>query len=107
MRRRLRVGRRAERQIREASDWWFENRRAAPELFKMELQRGFELIATQPHLGSPSLGKRTETLEWGILWDVMLSATKLGRTWLVKPKDEQEQEMTKVLTSMASWTDAP
>lgn len=26
----------------------------------MELQRGFELITTQPHLGSPSLGMRTE-----------------------------------------------
>jgi len=57
---RLEVGRRAERQIREASDWWFENRQAAPELFKTELQRGFELITTQPHLGSPSLGKRSK-----------------------------------------------
>jgi plasmid stabilization system protein ParE len=57
---RLEVGRRAERQIREASDWWLENRRAAPELFKAELQRGFELITAQPHLGSPSLSKRTQ-----------------------------------------------
>ncbi len=60
MRFRLRVGRRAERQIREASDWWYENRPAAPDLFKKEVERGFELITRQPHLGSPSLSSRTK-----------------------------------------------
>lgn len=53
------MGRRAERQIREASGWWNENRPAAPDLFKAEIQRGFELVTRQPQLGSPSLGSRT------------------------------------------------
>jgi plasmid stabilization system protein ParE len=45
----------AERQIREASHWWHENRRAVRTLFRQELTRGFELITTQPGIGSRAL----------------------------------------------------
>lgn len=60
---RLEVGRLAERQIREASDWWYENRPAAPDLFKTELRRAFELITSRPLLGSPSRGTRTKNVK--------------------------------------------
>ena len=45
----------AERQIREASQWWHENRPAARPLFRQELTRGFELITTQPRIGTQAL----------------------------------------------------
>jgi len=47
----LRVVTNAERQIREAADWWYENRPAARGLFRRELERGFDLITTQPGIG--------------------------------------------------------
>ena len=56
---RLEVGQRAERQIREASEWWYQNRPSAPDLFKTELRRAFDLITGQPLLGPPSRGART------------------------------------------------
>jgi plasmid stabilization system protein ParE len=56
---RLEVGRQAERQIREASDWWYDNRPAAPDLFKSELHRAFELIASRPLVAAPSGRGRT------------------------------------------------
>lgn len=42
----------AARQIREAEDWWRENRRAAPNAVRLEVQRAFALIASQPRIGS-------------------------------------------------------
>jgi plasmid stabilization system protein ParE len=47
----LRVVTDAEQQIREASDWWHENRPAARGLFRRELRRGFDLITTHPGIG--------------------------------------------------------
>lgn len=64
---RLEVGRRAERQIREASDWWYENRPAAPDLFKTELRRAFDLLTSRPLLGAPSSGLRTKDVRRVIL----------------------------------------
>ena len=55
MRLRLRVVPQAERQIREAARWWHENRASARGLFHRELARGFELITTQPGVGTQSL----------------------------------------------------
>ena len=55
MRLRLLVVRDAERQIRKAADWWYENRPAARELFRRELARGFELITTHPGIGAKAL----------------------------------------------------
>ena len=52
MKRALRVTRKAERQIRQAADWWHENRPIAPNLLHVELTRGFELITSQPNLGT-------------------------------------------------------
>ena len=51
MRLRLEVTALAERQIRVASRWWNENRRAASNLLREELARGFELITTHPEAG--------------------------------------------------------
>lgn len=52
MRLRLRVVPNAESEIRKAASWWRENRLAAQGLFHEELARGFELITTQPGLGT-------------------------------------------------------
>lgn len=54
MRHRLRVVPKAERQIREASRWWYANRPAAPDLLRAELRRGFGLITSQPEIGPPA-----------------------------------------------------
>ena len=48
----IRIVPRAARQIAEASEWWQENRPAAPEALEEELRRGFALIARQPGIGS-------------------------------------------------------
>jgi plasmid stabilization system protein ParE len=53
--RQLRVAARAAGEIRTASQWWLENRRAAPELLRQELEKAFILIATEPRVGSPAL----------------------------------------------------
>jgi plasmid stabilization system protein ParE len=52
---RLLVAANAERQIREAARWWYENRPAARTLLRQELTRGFELITTQPGVGTEAL----------------------------------------------------
>jgi len=41
----LQISPRAARQIEQASDWWYENRLAAPSLFSSELERGFLALA--------------------------------------------------------------
>jgi plasmid stabilization system protein ParE len=55
LRLRLLVVTEAERQIRKAATWWIENRPAAPDLFRRELARGFDLITTQPGIGMKAL----------------------------------------------------
>jgi plasmid stabilization system protein ParE len=47
----LRVGLRAEAQIEEASDWWFEHRPDARGLFDGELERAFASIRQMPGIG--------------------------------------------------------
>ena len=51
LRLRLRVVPTAERHIRIAAQWWHKNRRAAPDLFREELEKAFDLITTQPNIG--------------------------------------------------------
>lgn len=41
----------AARQIRDAESWWRENRRAAPNAVREELERAFSLIVSQPGAG--------------------------------------------------------
>lgn len=48
----LRVTRRAAREIRAASDWWIENRPAAPDAFHDAIRNAFELISTRPNIGA-------------------------------------------------------
>ena len=54
MHHRLRVVPDAERQIREAAQWWHRNRPAARDLFRAEVRRGFGLITTQPEIAPPA-----------------------------------------------------
>jgi plasmid stabilization system protein ParE len=48
---RLRVSRRAARQVRDASAWWTANRDKAPAAFADDLAEAFELVASHPHAG--------------------------------------------------------
>ena len=48
----IKVTRLADRQIQEAGSWWLANRPKAPEAFKEELQRGFQLISQQSGVGA-------------------------------------------------------
>lgn len=43
----------AARQIREAADWWHANR-SARDLLASEIARGFDLISSDPGVGTPS-----------------------------------------------------
>jgi plasmid stabilization system protein ParE len=47
----LQITRRAAREIRSASQWWDENRPAAPDAFRDAIEKAFELIRTQPNMG--------------------------------------------------------
>jgi plasmid stabilization system protein ParE len=42
----------AARQIRTAEEWWRRNRLAAPNAVRQELENAFNLISTQPRIGS-------------------------------------------------------
>ena len=48
----LQITRRAAREIRAASAWWDENRPAAPDAFRDAIDKSFELIRTQPTIGT-------------------------------------------------------
>jgi plasmid stabilization system protein ParE len=48
----LHVTRRAAREIQTASEWWDENRPAAPDAFRDALDKAFELIRVQPKAGA-------------------------------------------------------
>lgn len=58
----IRVTSDARKQIREANDWWRENRRSAPDLVRTELERAFLLISSQPDVGSPALDPGLESV---------------------------------------------
>ncbi len=51
---RLSVTRVAEAQIREANDWWVENRQQATGLFREELRRAFDMVTAFPD-GTPTV----------------------------------------------------
>ena len=57
---RFRVAPGAESQIRDAANWWIENRPKAPEAFAEDLERAFEIISSLPGTGEPffTLGSR-------------------------------------------------
>jgi plasmid stabilization system protein ParE len=42
----------AAQHIRQAETWWRDNRAAAPNAVRIELQRAFPLIASHPNIGS-------------------------------------------------------
>lgn len=52
MRLHLLVSKEAERQIRTAAKWWNENRPAARGLLRQELTQAFQLVTTQPGIGT-------------------------------------------------------
>jgi plasmid stabilization system protein ParE len=45
------IARRAEREIREASEWWVANRADAPLLFTEELESSFDFVEEFPYAG--------------------------------------------------------
>jgi plasmid stabilization system protein ParE len=47
------VSRRAASQIRDAAEWWIQNRRRAPEAFRDELESAFALVRELPNAGEP------------------------------------------------------
>lgn len=54
----VKVTPRADRQIQGAASWWLANRSKAPEAFREELHRGFELISGQPRTGTLAMNLR-------------------------------------------------
>jgi plasmid stabilization system protein ParE len=47
------LSREAQAQAEEIDAWWRENRRAAPDLFTMELEQAAAMLEQSPTLGSP------------------------------------------------------
>jgi plasmid stabilization system protein ParE len=47
----IEIGKRATRQVERASNWWQENRPAAPLLFEQELEDALNRLLTMPNLG--------------------------------------------------------
>ena len=56
----IKVTPRADREIQRAASWWLANRPKAPEAFKEELQRGFDLISQQPGVGAHATNVKLE-----------------------------------------------
>ncbi len=48
----------AARHIREAEEWWRENRTAAPNAVREELEQIFEIVALQPRIGARAKSSR-------------------------------------------------
>ena len=59
---RFRVAPGAEAQIRDAANWWIENRPKAPEAFAEDLERAFEIISSLPGTGEPVSHSRLKGL---------------------------------------------
>jgi plasmid stabilization system protein ParE len=56
----IKVTLRADRQIQKAASWWLANRPKAPDAFKEELRRGFDLISQQPGVGARATNVKLE-----------------------------------------------
>ena len=56
MKARLRVVPTAERHIRTASEWWDDNRTAAPDLLRSELRKAFDLLISHPEIAPRAKG---------------------------------------------------
>ena len=54
------LSRRALREIREASEWWDQNRADAPDAFRDTLERAFELIQAEPKMGAYATNVRLQ-----------------------------------------------
>ena len=57
---RVRISGRAASQIRQAAQWWADNRSLAPGAFREDLSDAFSLLAQQPAIGSPYESVRTK-----------------------------------------------
>jgi plasmid stabilization system protein ParE len=77
----LRVTRRAAREIRTASEWWDENRPAAPEAFQDAIEQAFELISTHPKVGAVATNVRLHGLR-----RILLSRVRYYLYYRVKSK---------------------
>lgn len=56
---RIRISARAARHVRQAAEWWAENRPAAPRALISDVRESVRLLAEQPGLGALYEGSRT------------------------------------------------
>ena len=75
------VTKRADAQIQKAARWWLENRPKAPEAFKEELQRGFDLISQQPEVGAKATNVKLKNVR-----RIHLSRIRYFLYYRVRPK---------------------
>ena len=78
---RFRVAPGAEAQIRDAANWWIENRPKAPEAFAEDLERAFEIIWL-PATGEPVSHSRLKGLRRLLMGRVRYST--VSTTTLIK-----------------------
>jgi hypothetical protein len=67
----IRISRRARTRIRAQDEWWREERRDAPDLFKQELTAAFERILRAPKVRNP-YGR----IESDPVWRVLMPRTE-------------------------------
>jgi hypothetical protein len=67
----IRISRRASARIRAQDEWWREERRDAPDLFKQELTEAFLRILQAPKVRSPY-----GTIEGESVWRVLMPRTE-------------------------------
>jgi len=79
----LRISPRAARQIEQASDWWYENRSAAPSLFSSELERGFLALNSFPRAGEGVAHSRISNLR-----RILLSAVQFHLYYTIADEDD-------------------
>lgn len=58
----IRVGRRADQQIRQGQDWWLRNRSKAPLAFAEDIESAFDLLRAAPGAGEPLPSSRIANL---------------------------------------------
>ena len=57
---RVRISARADAQIRQAAQWWAENRPAAPGAVRIDISHALALLARQPGMGARYEGARAK-----------------------------------------------
>ena len=85
---RLKISKRALRELSVATAWWRANRPASPDLFETELERAFTLLKTQPFLGQRALDAKVESVRRLILQ---------GTRYLLYYRVREDEQVVEVL----------